>query len=122
MPVKIKEVAFVCHTVADIARAREFYGNLLGLKAGLEMEFAPGVWWIEYDVGSVALAVTNGQPPAGAGGASVALEVSDFDGALAAVRAAGIPLTIEPQDFAPCRMFGVNSPDGYAIMFHQRKA
>jgi catechol 2,3-dioxygenase-like lactoylglutathione lyase family enzyme len=120
--IKIKELAFVCHPVADIARARAFYGGFLGLKTGLEIEFAPGLWWIEYDVAGVALAVTNASPPSGPGASSVALEVADFDGTLAAVRAAGVALTIEPQDFSPCRMFAVNSPDGYTIMFHQRKA
>jgi catechol 2,3-dioxygenase-like lactoylglutathione lyase family enzyme len=120
--IKIKELAFVCHPVADVARARAFYGGFLGLKTGKEVEFAPGLWWIEYDVAGVALAVTNAAPPTGGGASSVALEVEDFEGALAAVRAAGVALTIEPQDFSVCRMFAVGSPDGYTIMFHQRKA
>jgi|SRR5580658_5087971 catechol 2,3-dioxygenase-like lactoylglutathione lyase family enzyme len=121
-PIKIKELAFVCHPVADIERARAFYGGFLGLKTGMEVEFAPGLWWIEYDVAGVALAVTNASPPTGAGASSVALEVADFEGTLAAVRAAGVALAIEPQDFSPCRMFAVSSPDGYTIMLHQRKA
>ena len=41
---------------------------------------------------------------------------------LAAVKAAGIALTIEPQEFPPCNMFGINSPDGHPIIFHKRKA
>jgi predicted enzyme related to lactoylglutathione lyase len=122
MPIKIKEIAFVCHPVTDIARARDFYGNLLGLKTGLEIEFQPGMWWVEYDVAGVSLAVSNSVPPAGSGGSSLALEVADLDGSLAAVKAAGLALTIEPQDFPSCRMFGINSPDGHAVMFHQRKA
>jgi catechol 2,3-dioxygenase-like lactoylglutathione lyase family enzyme len=122
MSIKIKEVAFVCHPVADIARARAFYEKLLGLKILLELEFAPGNWWIEYDVSGVALAVSNAGPPAGAGGTSLALEVDDLGQALAAVKAAGIALTIEPQEFPPCNMFGINSPDGHPIIFHKRKA
>jgi catechol 2,3-dioxygenase-like lactoylglutathione lyase family enzyme len=93
-PIKIKELAFVCHPVADVARARAFYGDFLGLKTGLEVEFAPGLWWIEYDVAGVALAITNASPPTGAGASSVALEVADFEGTLAAVRAAGVSLSI----------------------------
>ena len=122
MPIKIKEVAFVCHPVGDIDRARNFYGNILGLKTGLSLEFQPGTWWIEYDVGGVALAVTNAYGAPAPGGVSLALEVEDLDAALAAVRAAGIALTIEPQDFTPCRMFGINSPDGHPVMLHKRKA
>ena len=35
MPVKIKELAFVFHTTADVAKARAFYGGFLGLKLPL---------------------------------------------------------------------------------------
>ena len=123
MPIAIKEVAFVFHPSSDIPRARDFYGRLLGLKTGMEIEFAPGVWWIEYDVGGVALAVSNAFPPGGgSGGVGLALEVEDLDAALAAIREAGVPVTIEPQEFTPCRMFGVNSPDGHSVVFHKRKA
>jgi predicted enzyme related to lactoylglutathione lyase len=122
MPIKIKEVAFVFHPVTDIPRAREFYGKLLGLKADMDMEFAPGVCWIEYDVGGVALAISNAMPSQGTGGTSISLEVDDLDQALAAIKQAGVAVTIELTDFAPCRMFGINSPDGHAIVFHKRKA
>ena len=123
MSIKIKEVAFIYHPVTDVARARGFYEKLLGLKTGMEVEFAPGVWWIEYDIAGVALAVSNAMPAAGGvGGDGLALEVEDLDQALATVRAAGITLTVEPQDFTPCRMFAFNSPDGHSIMFHKRKA
>jgi predicted enzyme related to lactoylglutathione lyase len=122
MSIKIKEVAFVCHAVADVTRARDFYEKLLGLTPSMNMEFAPGVWWIEYEMAGVALAVTNSQPPAGAGGASLALEVENLEEALATVKAAGVPLTFNTMDFPPCRIFGVASPDGYSVMFHQRKA
>jgi predicted enzyme related to lactoylglutathione lyase len=122
MPIKIKEVAFVFHAVTDIPRARNFYEKILGLKTGMDIEFQPGMSWIEYDVGGVALAVSNAYPPAGTGGASLALEVADLDQALAAIKEADVTVTIEPLEFAPCRMFGINSPDGHAIVFHQRKA
>jgi predicted enzyme related to lactoylglutathione lyase len=122
MPINVKDVAFVFHPVTDIPRARDFYGKLLGLKTGMDIEFAPGMAWIEYDAGGVALAVSNAYPPSGTGGASIALEVADIGQALASIREAGVAVTIELQEFAPCRMFGVNSPDGHAIIFHQRKA
>jgi predicted enzyme related to lactoylglutathione lyase len=122
MSVKIKEVAFICHTVADMDRARGFYEKLLGLKHSMNMEFAPGVWWVEYEIAGVALAVTNSQPPTGAGGASLALEVENLDEALASVKAAGIALTFDVMEFPPCRIAGFPSPDGYAVMLHQRKA
>jgi hypothetical protein len=52
----------------------------------------------------------------------LALEVASLDETLSAIRAAKIPLTVEPQDFTPCRMFGISTPDGHSIMFHERKA
>jgi predicted enzyme related to lactoylglutathione lyase len=122
MSIAIKEIAFVSHPVSDIARARAFYEKLLGLKILLQIEFAPGSWWIEYDVAGVALAVTNAFPPSGGGSACVAFEVADLEKTLSDVKAAGIALTIEPQEFPPCRMFGINSPDGHPIIFHRRKA
>ncbi|MBI4624899.1 MAG: VOC family protein [Verrucomicrobia bacterium] len=122
MNIQVKEIAYVFHPVSDIARARDFYGKLLGLKIGLELEFAPGVWWIEYDIAGVALAVSNFFPATGGGGAGLTLEVVNLDETLAAIRAANVPITLEPQDYPPCRLFSITSPDGHNITFHQRKA
>jgi predicted enzyme related to lactoylglutathione lyase len=120
MSIKIKEIAFVYHSVSDIARARGFYEKLLGLKTGTQIEFAPGQWWIEYDIAGMALAVCNAMP--GPPASSLALEVADLDGTLAAFKAANVPLSQEVMEFAPCRMFAVKDPDGNEIRFHQLKA
>jgi predicted enzyme related to lactoylglutathione lyase len=121
MSIKVKEVAFIFHPVSDIARARQFYEGLLGLKAEMQAEFGAGTWWIEYDVGGTALAVSNVSPPSGEAGAVLALEVADLDASLAAVRAAGVPVTLDVQEFPPCRMFEVKTADGHKVMLHQRK-
>ena len=121
MKIQIKEVAFILHPVADIARARNFYQNLLGLATGMQVEFSPGVWWIEYDVAGVALAVTNLFPAGAAGGSSLSLEVADLDAARAAIAAAKSTVTSEVTEYPPCRMFGITSPDGHSVIFHQRK-
>ena len=122
MSIPVKEVAFILHPVADIGRARKFYEGLLGLKTGVQVEFAPGAWWIEYDVGGVALAIANHGPVPPSAGTSVALEVADIEKALAAVKEAKITITQELVEFPVCRMFGINTPDGHPMMFHQRKA
>lgn len=122
MSIRVKEVAFIFHPTADIARARAFYEKLLGLKIGMQVEFAPGTWWIEYDVAGTAIGVTNAEMPLENGRGDVALEVADLDEALKTVRAAGITPTLEIQDFPPCRMFKIKSPDGHGIVLHQRKA
>ena len=45
---QVKEIAFIYYCVTDVARARRFYEQLLGLKVGLEYEGAPGTWEIEW--------------------------------------------------------------------------
>jgi len=124
MSIQIKEIAFVFHPIADVVRARGFYEKLLGLKIGLQVEFAPGQWWIEYDIAGAALAVSNamGDPHAGLKTASsVTLEVADLDATLAELRAAGAPISQDVMEFPPCRMFAAKDPDGNEIRFHQRK-
>jgi len=120
MSIQIKEFAFVFHPVTDVARARKFHEGLLGLKANVEIEFAPGQWWIEYDVAGQALAISNAMP--GTPSPSLNLEVVDFDAAVAAVRAAGTTIAFEPMEFAPCRIIGIKDPDGNQIGLHQLKA
>ena len=99
MSIKIKEVAFVFHPVTDIARARKFYEGVLGLKVGVQVEFAPGQWWVEFDIAGQALAISNAMP--GAAAASLTLEVANLDEALATVHAANIPLAFGPMEFPP---------------------
>lgn len=117
-------IAFAVYVVSDLPRARRFYGEILGLKLGLEQEIAPGFWWLEFDLGPSALGVTNLALP-GANAArstGVTIEVADFDATLAHVRAAGIPIFWGPNDFPGCRSFGLKDPDGNDLYFHQRKS
>ena len=122
--INVTGIAFVLYHVTDVARARKFYGEALGLKVCSEMEFAPGQWWVEYDLGGPsALALTNCDSPAMNTGRSpgVALEISNFDEALALVRAAGIEVTWGPNEFPVCHSFAVKDPDGNDLYFHFRK-
>jgi predicted enzyme related to lactoylglutathione lyase len=121
MSIQVKEIAFIYHPVTDIVRAREFYEKVLGLKVGLEYEGAPGKWWIEYDVGGVAFAIRNSESSDRKCGTTLALEVVDIDAALAAVRAAGVPVTEELTEFPRCRSFAIKDPDRNEIILHQLK-
>ncbi|HTL66102.1 MAG TPA: VOC family protein [Lacunisphaera sp.] len=121
MSITVKEFAFVFHPVTDIARARGFYEGFLGLKAGMQVEFGAGQWWIEYDVAGQALALSNGLPDAKPQ-AALTLEVADLDACLKAAKAAGVTIAFEITEFPPCRMFAVKDPDGNQIGLHQRKA
>jgi predicted enzyme related to lactoylglutathione lyase len=119
MSIQIKEFAFVFHPVADVVRARKFYEELLGLKIGFQLEFAPGQWWIEYDVAGQAIAISNAMP--GTPASSLTLEVADLDAALATARSAGATIAFDVMEFPPCRMFAVKDPDGNQIGLHQKK-
>jgi predicted enzyme related to lactoylglutathione lyase len=120
MSLQVKELAFVFYPVTDVARARKFYEGLLGLKTGLQVEFAPGQWWIEYDIAGQALAISNAMP--GKPASALALEVADLDSALKAVKAAGFAVANDVMEFPPCRMFIVKDADGNELTLHQRKA
>ena len=120
MSIQVKEIAFVFHPVTDIPRARKFYEGLLGLKPGVQGEFAPGQWWIEFDIAGQALAISNAVSVAPA--FALTLEVADLDAALDAVRKAGVEVSQEVMEFPPCRMFAIKDPDGNQIGLHQRKA
>lgn len=120
---KVTGIAFTIFNFKDVARTRAFYGQALGLTLCAEMEFAPGTWWLEYDTGEGALGLTNYPMPGLSAGPSpgVALEVTNFDEALAGLRAAGVPLAWGPNDFPVCRSLAIVDPDGNAIYLHQRK-
>jgi len=49
----LKKVAFTMYPIRDVARARRFYEDVLGLAVGLNGNQGDK-WWIEYDLPGVA--------------------------------------------------------------------
>ncbi|MBA3849769.1 MAG: glyoxalase [Opitutus sp.] len=118
-------IAFALYPVSDIARARRFYAETIGLAACMEMEFAPGRWWMEFDAGGPsALAITNYKMPGvnTTPTAGIAIEVEDYDGLFARLKERGVAITWGPNEFPACRCFAVKDPDGNDLYFHRRKA
>jgi predicted enzyme related to lactoylglutathione lyase len=118
---KIKEIAFSAYKVTDIPRARAFYEDVLGLKND-GVHGSPEMVWIEYPIGEQTLAITNVDSPwkpSGDGG-MVALEVDDFDKAVAEMRTAGVKFNMEPFASPVCRMAIVADPDGNTLCIHRR--
>jgi len=118
---KIGEIAFAAYKVTDIDRARGFYEGVLGLKHDGLHGGAHGTW-IEYPIGPHTLAITDvASPwkPSGDGG-MVALEVDNFDEAVAEMRKAGVKFSVEPFASPVCRMAIVTDPDGNTICIHRR--
>jgi predicted enzyme related to lactoylglutathione lyase len=114
-----EKVAFTMYSVADAARARDFYENTLGLKVGMHGSHGD-MHWIEYDLpggGCLALTNTTGQPPGGGG--IIALEVSDLDALVADLKAKGVTFEGDIIKGPHCRMANCRDSEGNALVLHQ---
>ena len=117
---KIKEIGFVGIPVTDIVRARAFYERVLGLTAAEEMM---GGQFVEYSIGAGTLSIANvgEQWRPSDQGTSVALEMEDFDQAMAELKRANIKFAAEPFETPCCHMAVVQDPDGNKIIIHKLK-
>ena len=114
---KYREIAFVGYPVTDMARARKFYEEVLGLENPTEF----GADFVEYPVGTGTLSLCrmdNWKPSAD--GPSAALEAENFDEVVASLREAGAVFVVEPQAFPSCRMCVARDPDGNMVSVHRR--
>lgn len=118
---KVNEIAFSCYPVTDMARARAFYEGILGLTVTMDHE-SEELHWVEYDIGEGTLAIGRvpGMVPSKEG-CSVALEVDDFDRAVAELEAAGVEFNFGPYESPICHMAFVRDPDGNSVGIHKRK-
>ncbi len=121
---QVTEIAFSCYAVTDFARARAFYEGVLGLKSTMLVGEPGGMQWAEYEIGSGALSIgcAPGMFKPSPDGCSVALEVEDFDAAVAALKQHNVKFRLEPMDTPVCRMAMVFDPDGNTLCIHKRKA
>ena len=116
-----QEFAFVAYPVTDIVRARKFYEGVLGLKPNAPLK-SETQHWIEYDIGPGTLGIgCSEQWKPSPDGPSVALEVQDFDAAVATLREHHITPFMGPLDNPICKMVVVRDPDGNKITLHRRK-
>jgi predicted enzyme related to lactoylglutathione lyase len=123
MAIKISSIAFFAYAVSDMKKARVFYEGVLGLKPNSEFDGSKSPNWVEYDIGTGTLGVgcAPGMWDPSTKGASAALEVEDFDSALASVKEQKIPIAMGPHDFPTCRIVVIADPDGNRITLHKRK-
>jgi predicted enzyme related to lactoylglutathione lyase len=114
----LKKVAFTMYPVKDVPRARRFYEETLGLKAGL----AGGrgdMWWVEYDLpdgGCLAITNTTGDSP---GGGTVAFEVEDLDVLIADLKTKGVTFKSDIVHGPRCRMAVCTDSEGNSLVLHQ---
>lgn len=119
-----KKVAFTMYPISDVARARKFYEETLGLKRG-SMGNQGNQYWIEYDLPQGGcLALTNFIPdkPSDAAGGTIALEVEDLDKLVADLKAKGVTFKGDIIHSPVCRMSVCLDSEGNSILLHQLKA
>lgn len=122
--INVTALAFTGYPVTDMPRARAFYEQVLGLKSTVVFEH-DGRHWIEYGIGADTLAISNMSAEMwkpSADGPVAALEVADFDAAVATLKAAKVKFLLEAMDSEMCRMAVVADPDGNSLCIHHRHA
>ena len=118
--IEVETVDFVSVLTQDIRRAKQFYGETLGLPIETEDEND-----IEFTLGQVTLDVFNpasiGRPfaPSPAG---IAIRVPDVAAARAALEEKGVEFDGEIVDSGVCHFAFFKDPDGNALMLHRRYA
>ena len=121
---KATEIAFTCYPVTDMARARKFYENVLGLKPTVVFGEPGGMQWTEYDIGPGTLALGCGAPDwtPRPDGCSVGLEMENFEAAVAHLRAHHVKFQVEPMETPVCHMAFIFDSEGNLVCIHKRKA
>lgn len=110
----VKHIAFTVYPVKDMARARAFYEQQLGLELGKNFRDE----WVEYYPGDTAcFAITTMFAGSGSG---IAFEVDDVDKTFAELRGAGVAAELEPFSTPACRNALVRDPDGNVVGLHQK--
>jgi predicted enzyme related to lactoylglutathione lyase len=115
----INSIAFFTYPVTDMARARKFYEETLGLKVGLNYQEQ----WVEYEVAGQTFAITSMDigHKAGVKGGVVGFEVDDYDKALVTLKEKQAKFVMDTYETPGCRFAAVADPDGNEVMIHKRK-
>jgi catechol 2,3-dioxygenase-like lactoylglutathione lyase family enzyme len=117
---QVERVDFVSFLTQDIARAKSFYVDVLGLAVETEgasdMEFTAGQVTLDiFDPSSIGREFAPS--PAG-----LALRVPDVAAARAELEGKGVEFDGEIVDTGVCHMAFFRDPDGNALMLHRRYA
>jgi predicted enzyme related to lactoylglutathione lyase len=116
----IKHIAFTMYPVADMARARRFYEETLGLR--LTRREAREFEWVDYDLDGGTFALTDlkeGGAPSSEAGGSIAFEVQNVDQVVEQLRAKGVRVKLEPLSTPVCRLAVILDSEGNAVTLHQ---
>ncbi|HEV7805230.1 MAG TPA: VOC family protein [Solirubrobacteraceae bacterium] len=119
-------VDFVTVPTQDLAAAREFYADVLGLpcSAVYRRGTEPGIG-AEYETGNLTLSILD----AAAVGmefaplrSPIALRVDDVEAARTELASRGVTFLADTMDSGVCHMAHFKDPDGNVLMLHHRYA
>ena len=108
---RAERIDFVGQPVADLARAEEFYGGVLGLTRNP----AYSERWAEYETGNVTIALSTFGP-------AIALRVADVGDARSELEGDGIGFGMDTFDSGVCHGAPFADPDGNHLLLHRRYA
>jgi catechol 2,3-dioxygenase-like lactoylglutathione lyase family enzyme len=117
---QVEEVDFVSVLTQDIPRAKQFYGETLGLPIETEGEND-----LEFTLGQVTLDVFDPSSVGrqfAASPAGIAIRVPDVAKARAELEAKGVRFDGEIVDTGVCHFAFFEDPDGNKLMLHRRYA
>jgi predicted enzyme related to lactoylglutathione lyase len=118
-----KKVAFTMYPVTNVARARAFYEENLGLRRG-SMGNQGEQYWVEYDLpGGGCLALTNftTDAPSDKAGGTIAFEVEDLDRLMSDLKSKDVKFTSDVIESPVCRMAVCLDSEGNSLLLHQLK-
>jgi catechol 2,3-dioxygenase-like lactoylglutathione lyase family enzyme len=114
----VERVDFVSVPTRDVARARRFYGDVLGLRRN---DRDPD----EFETPNVTLALWQPEAegvPFAPNTAGIALRVPDVEAARERLSAHGVEFLGETVDTGVCHMGFFYDPDGNVLILHRRYA
>jgi len=117
----VERADFISVPVTDMERAKQFYGDTLGLEQVSDGGFP------EYQLGeNISLYLLNmeaiGRQFTGPHTAHVAIRVPDVADTRRELEARGVEFEGETLDTSVCHMAFFRDPDGNALMLHRRYA
>ena len=110
---------FFVYPVRDMARARRFYTQVLGLRETANWNDE----WIEFDVGrgTVALSTVMQSRHQGGSSGAVALECANFEDTVAWLRHHHVSFALEPSDTGVCQFAVFEDTEGNRLVLHRRQ-
>ena len=99
---------------ADLARSRDFYRDVIGLKVGIDEP----PHWVDFPLGGgieLGLHPVSDEMSLQPGSMSLGFAVDDVDAAIAGMKSKGVRVLSEPREQTFGRLAIIADPDGYSV-------